>query len=270
MKNIVKFVCLAWLFVAGCTKEDKLVVLEGGTAPVLSANVSTPLILKEEEKRNDAVKFSWTNPNYSLNTGLSSQNVSYLLQVDKAGGNFSSPLLQEVSILSELSRNFTVQDLNAILTKMDLEDNVSHNLEFRIKSTLGATAAPLLSNSLSLKITPYLDVVVPVPESGTLYVTGNATASDWTNSPPESQKMTQVSKTEYTITLTLMGGDKYIKFVSKPGNWQPQYGGSTADAGTLAYNLGGGSDPDAIPIASNGTYKITVNFKTGRYTVVKQ
>ncbi len=49
MKNIVKFVCLAWLFVAGCTKEDKLVVLEGGTAPVLSANVSTPLYLKKKK-----------------------------------------------------------------------------------------------------------------------------------------------------------------------------------------------------------------------------
>src|SRR5207253_1940621 len=116
----------------------------------------------------------------------------------------------------------------------------------------------------------YLDVVVPVPPTGELYITGDATPSGWTNTPPVSQKATKISNVEWTITRTFAPGFQY-KFLSTQSNWQPQYGGSSATGGDLAYNMGSGSDPAAIPTPSvAGTYKITLNFKTGKYTVVQQ
>jgi hypothetical protein len=73
----------------------------------------------------------------------------------------------------------------------------------------------------------------------------------------------------FEITITLAPG-KFYKFLSSPGNWQPQFGGSSATGGNLGGNYGGGGDPDAVPTpAVAGSYKITVNFITGKYTVVK-
>ena len=70
----------------------------------------------------------------------------------------------------------------------------------------------------------------------------------------------------------------YYKFLTTLNQWQPQYGksklaGASGDAsgGDLGYNFGPQGDPDAIPTpATAGSYKVTVNFKTGKYTVVKQ
>ena len=94
--------------------------------------------------------------------------------------------------------------------------------------------------------------------------------SDWTNNPPDSQKFTKVSSTLYTYTANSLVPGKEYKFLSTPGQWQPQYGGSSASGGELGYNMGGQSDPPGIPTPSEaGKYKITVNFRTGRYTVEK-
>ncbi|MGC4234088.1 MAG: SusE domain-containing protein [Niabella sp.] len=273
MRTIHKFLLLLLLpaIFISCKKEENKVFFEGGTAPVLSASVNTPLVLSEADKAKSAITFSWTNPDYRFNTGISSQNVNYTLQVDKAGQNFAGSTLQEIGITSDLSKVFTVEELNAIPTRMDLADGIAHDLEVRIKSTMGTSnQVALVSNTLPLKVTPYLDVAVPVPPTGELYVTGSATASGWTENPPATQKFTAESKTLFTITVSLTGGGtNQIKFLAKLGSWQPQYGGEN---GVLGFNMGlpGQQDPKEIAIAESGSYKITVNFKTGRYTVEKQ
>ncbi|MBY0478186.1 MAG: SusE domain-containing protein [Chitinophagaceae bacterium] len=104
-----------------------------------------------------------------------------------------------------------------------------------------------------------------------LWITGDATTTNWTNDPRSNpaQKFTHLSSGLFEITITLAPGKLY-KFLSSPGNWQPQFGGSSATGGTLGANYGGGGDPDAVPTpATAGSYKITVNFITGTYTVVK-
>jgi hypothetical protein len=200
--------------------------------------------------------------------------VNYVLQVDVAGNNFAGADKQEIAIPRDLGITYNVKDLNQVLTRMNLAENVPHNIEFRIKSTLVNNSAPLFSNVIAMTITPYLDVAVPVPPTGELYITGNAVASDWTNNPPAGQRFTKISNTLYEIVVPLItGGGQQYKFLSTLGAWQPQYGGSSATGGDLGFNMGlpGQSDPPAIPApAVAGNYKITVNFKTGKYTVVQQ
>ena len=262
------------LLIWSCKKEENKIFFEGGTPPVFSASTTGPLVLTGANAGNEAIKFSWTNPDYQFNTGISSQDVNYILQADVAGNNFAGADMQEIAIPRDLNISYNVKDLNQVLTRMNLGENVPHNIEFRIKSTLANNTVPLLSNVIPITITPYLDVAVPVPPSGELYITGNAVASDWTNSPPATQKFTKISNTLYEIVIPLMtGSGQQYKFLSTPGAWQPQYGGSSATGGDLGYNMGlpGQSDPAAIPApATAGNYKITVNFKTGKYTVVQQ
>ena len=272
MKRLITnylFAAFAVAALAGCEKDENQVVFQGGTAPVLKASSTSALLLLPANAANSAVKFEWTNPNYRFNTGVSSQDVTYFLQVDTTGSNFTNPGMQQVSISKDLELNMTVKDLNSVLTRLNLLENIPHQVEFRIKSTIGGVALPLYSNVIKITVTPYLDVAVPIPPTGELYATGSAMPSDWTNSPPASQKLTKVSNTEYYWQGTLAPGKQY-KFLSTLGAWQPQYGGSSATGGDLGYNMGGGSDPDAIPTPSDpGTYKVTLNFKTGKYTVVK-
>jgi len=264
------FIPLLLFFISSCKKDEHKVYYEGGTPPVLTASSTSNMVLTSANQSNTAITFSWTNPDYRFTTGISSQDVTYILQVDTAGANFTNPNIQEVAIARELSVTFTVKELNAILTKLELLENIPHDVEFRIKSVLVNNSVPLFSNVIKIRITPYLDVAVPVPPTGELYITGSAVASDWTNNPPASQKCVKVSNTEYYITKDFVPGRLY-KFLSTLGQWQPQYGGSSATGGDLGFNMGGGSDPDAIPTPSvAGTYKVTLNFKTGKYTVVKQ
>lgn len=103
-----------------------------------------------------------------------------------------------------------------------------------------------------------------------LYVTGDATASSWTNSPPPSQRMTMITNGVFEIVLPLQPGKLY-KFLNTNGQWQPQFGGDNAAGGDLGANYGGGNDPAAIPTpAVAGNYKIQVNFITKKYSVTLQ
>lgn len=278
MKNLIK-ILFGTIFTAvvilSCKKDENKVFFEGGTNPVLTVSSSANLFLDSTKKNTTALTFNWTNPAYRFNTGISSQTVTYILQVDTTGSGFTNPSIQETSISANLTVSFTIKEVNTFLNKLLMERDIPHNMEFRIKSTING-AVPLYSNVIKIVITPYLDVAVPLPPPvppstiGALYITGDAMPSDWTNNPPTLQKFTRLSLTEYTITVNLAPG-KFYKFLSKLGYWQPQYGGKEANGGDFSANMGGGTDPDAIPTpAVAGSYKISLNFISGKYTVVKQ
>jgi hypothetical protein len=105
------------------------------------------------------------------------------------------------------------------------------------------------------------------PLAQELYITGDATAGGWVNNPPANQKLTRLNSAEYQITMSFVSG-KFYKFLSSFGNWQPQFGGNSATGGDLGANYGSGSDPAAVPTPGTaGSYKVTVNFATNRYSV---
>jgi starch-binding outer membrane protein SusE/F len=278
MKNIkmlMFFIVLLGAF-ASCKKDENQIYFEGGTPPVLTVTPLASMVLTGANASTNVVYLSWTNPDYRFTTGLSSQDVSYTLQIDSAGKNFSSSKLSESSISKELEVKYTVKQFNALVSNW--AENKAHKLEMRIKASLKG-AVPVFSNVQTITVTPYLDVVVPLPPTNELYITGSAAASDWTNNPPANQKATgdQASMTStgkftiFTITQSFIPGKEY-KFLSTLGAWQPQYGSKDQGktGGELSANMGSGSDPDPIPTPdAAGTYKITLNFKKGTYTVEK-
>jgi starch-binding outer membrane protein SusE/F len=113
-------------------------------------------------------------------------------------------------------------------------------------------------------VTPFAN-----PLAQDLYITGDGTPSNWTNTPGAAQKFTRLNNCEYEITMAFVP-NKFYKFLSVSGQWQPQFGGSSATGGTLGANYGGGTDPDAVPTPTvAGNYKVRVNFVTNSYTVTK-
>jgi hypothetical protein len=112
--------------------------------------------------------------------------------------------------------------------------------------------------------------LVALPASGVLYITGAATAGGWVNTPPANQQFTQVSTTDYQITIPLIGGQEY-DFLPTYGSWTDKYAIAVTDDPT---EVNGGvfqvQGSNILAPAVSGTYLIDVNFETGKFTVTLQ
>lgn len=262
---------LLMVTLVGCKKEENRITFEGGTNPVLTANSVAPRVLLIANRDVLSLKLNWTNPDYRFTTGVSSQDVNYLLQFDIEGANFGSAKKFEKAIAKDLSISMTTGELNAALLSMDLPENVAAKLEVRVVSTLINGSVPLTSNVLKMTVTPYLDVVYPVPAN--LYITGAATPGNWMGGgDPEllSQKFTKISSSEFQINSLNMKASQGFLFVPVYGNWSNKYGftggglGNNPDGDTFKPE---GSDFVSPGVAGN--YRINVSFKTGKYTFTK-
>ena len=268
LNNLLVLSLLITVFTS-CKKDENKIFFEGGTAPVVSASLTGPLVLLIADRNNPSVSFNWTNPDYKFNTGISSQDVIYTLQFDTTGSNFTNPKIGEISISKDLSKGFTVGELNSKILGMELLEDMPHEMEFRIKANLSGGSGVLYSNVIKMTITPFLDVLYPVPAN--LYITGSATPASWQCGcgEPEllSQKFTKVNAFTFKLTLPLSANNSYL-LLPVYGSWSAKYGGTGANntndvfGGDFKPN---GGDLKAPP--SSGVYNITVNFKTGKFTV---
>jgi len=278
MKIISKLLLLSFLLSAAfssCEKDEHKIYLEGGTPPVLSASVSGDLNLSYANADKVALILTWTNPNYQLTTGISSQDVSYLVEIDTAGASFTNPKRKTIAISKDLSQSFLTSQLNDyLLNQLELQVGVQHSLEMKVTSNLTNGSATLESNILAFTATPYAipPKVVP-PTDGTLWMVGDAAPSGWSNPLPApydaSQQFTKLSETSYELVVSLPGGGGY-KLIQTQGVWGTQYhmlAGGTWEGGDFEQK---DSDPQFPGPPSPGTYKITVDFQRGKFTAVKQ
>lgn len=277
MKNklltIISFLLL--VFSWACKKEENKIFFEEGTPPVLSASKTGNIPLSFANKDLEAVKLSWTNPDYRFTTGPSSQGVTYQVEIDTTGANFTNPQRKILSISNDLSLTLSQHELNDyLLNQLQLTPATPHDIEFRVRSTIGA-AIPLLSNVLKFTVTPYaIPPKVDPPASGELYIVGSATpggdATGWNNPVPvPSQKFTQVSPTLYEITIALHADKSYL-FLPVNGSWAVKYGGlganNTNNVNGDDFKIQGG---DLKAPAISGNYKIQVDFQRGKFTLTK-
>lgn len=262
------------LVLFSCKKEISKVYFEGGKAPVLSASTAT-VTLEPGLEANTALVLNWTNPDYKFTTGSSSQDVSYRLEFDTLGGGFSNSKKYSTVVAKDLSKTFTVAELNSILgndMQLQLNPRRNYTIEVRVTSSLNS-AVPIPSNVISFTAKPFVPPPkITPPASGKLYITGSATAGNWMGSGDAelvSQRFTKLSTTLYEITINLIGNGSYT-FVPAYGDWSSKYSIKVKNDPNEIY--GGefqaqGEDILAPPVS--GTYKITVNFQNGTFSVVK-
>ena len=267
MLMLTAFVVVAF---GACKKDEVKVFFEGGTPPVLTASTTATIPMAFTNADKEAVKLSWSNPNYTFTTGVSSQDVSYQVQIDTTGANFTNPKMKTLSISKDLSYTITQGELNDyLLNTMELKPAMVHNLEFRIKSVLGQNAVPLYSNVLKLKATPYaIPPKVDPPGTGELYIVGSATPGGWNNPvPAPAQKFTKVSETLYELTINMVGGGSYL-LLPVNGSWDAKFGAMGANNSNNVngddFKANGG---DLLAPAASGRYKLSFDFQRGKFTV---
>lgn len=275
MKHISKILVLVVALSAlwSCKKDEHKIYYEGGTPPVLTSSVSGTIPMSFVNSKNEAIRLSWTNPDYQFTTGVSSQDVNYVLEIDTVGANFNGPHKQSIAIKNNLTQTFTQGKLNEYLLNAMLVPGIQHNIEMRVISSLGINSVPVSSNVLKFTVTPFeIPPVVLPPSEGTLWMTGDAAPSKWANPLPDpyatSQKFTKISQTLYELIVDLPGGGGY-KLIQKQGEWSSQYhmlAGGTWEGGDFEQK---DSDPQFPGPPTAGKYKITVNFQTGKFSVTK-
>ena len=264
------------MILAGCHKDEKKIFFEGGTAPVLTANKTSTIPLSFANKDQEAIKLTWTNPDYKFTTGLSAQNVNYLIEIDTTGSNFSNPQKQTIAVSSELTKSFNQGEFNDfLLNQLILKPGQPHNLEIRVRSFLGTNAVPMSSNVLKYVVTPYaIPPKVNPPSTGKLFITGSATPASWQCGCGEaelaSQKFTQVSPTLYVLnSIALTGGGSYL-LLPQYGSWSAKYGGvgsnNTNNVDGDDFKENGG---DLLAPPASGNYKIEVDFQRGKFKLTK-
>lgn len=110
--------------------------------------------------------------------------------------------------------------------------------------------------------------VTPYTGPANLYIVGDATPGGWTNPvPTPSQEFTQNSKGIFQLTLPLSADKSYL-LLPVNGSWDHKFGanganGSNDVTGDIFKAEGG----DLKSPATSGTYTITVNFMTMKFTV---
>jgi hypothetical protein len=279
MKKILNQILLLTAVMAtftACEKDENRITYEGGTNPVLSANKVDNIPMSFPTKDNEAVTFSWTNPDYRFTTGVSSQDVTYTLEMDTLGANFSSPNIVRASISKDLRVTYKQSQINDfLLNQLALNATQSYDVEVRVISSLFNNNSRLISNTLRFNITPYaIPPKVNPPSSGKLFITGSATPASWQCGcgEPEllSQKFTQLSPTLFELpSINITGGGSYL-LLPVYGSWAAKYG--FTGAGNANNVLGDdfkeqGNDFKAPN--EGGLYKITVDFQRGKTTLVK-
>lgn len=264
----------AGLFLSSCEQDGDKVTLSdtGHTAPQLTVSSSSDLTLLKADEDYSSLQFHWTNPNYTYSNGVNTQDVNYLLEIDTTGSGFTNPKKASLAFTKDLSISFSVKDLNNTLSSIELKDYVLHPFEFRIKATLYGGSVPVYSNVVKINIATYLDVVYPVPAN--LYIVGDATPNGWTNNAsfPADQTFTKVNSYLFEISSLSLTSNHFL-FIPVAGDWSHKYAFGTADADKDKNGTTGdkftydGKNDFLAPV--DGSYKITVNFKTGKYSLEK-
>jgi hypothetical protein len=275
MKKISKIFIFSAFILSGmlaCKKEENRVIFKGGTAPVVTSSVTGNIPLSYATRDNEAFQLSWTNPNYQFNTGISSLNVNYNIEIDTAGANFTNPNKQVVSLGTDLSKTFTQSVFNDyLLNQLVLDTGVSHNIEIRVTSFLIGGAEPLVSNVLQFAATPYaIPPKVNPPTTGHLYLVGDATNGGWNNPVPlPTQEFTKIDGLHFEITVALIGGKQYL-FLPLNGDWGHKFAcKKTADQSPNGGDFGFDLTDNFPGPAAGGNYKIEVDFQRGKYTLTK-
>jgi len=277
MKNIFRLLALS-VFVAGissCEKTEKKDYYEGGTPPVLTTSTST-VSLEPGQEANTAIVLNWTNPDYKFTSGTSSQDVNYTIEMDTLGANFSSSKKVSSVVAKDLTKSYTVGELNSILgndMRLQLTPRRNYTIQLRVISSIGSVVK-LTSNIVSFVTKPFQPPPkVEPPVNGTLWIVGNAPSGPpaWSNPVPApydvSFKFTKLSNTLYELTVPMLGGGGY-KLIQIQGDWGSQYHMTTGtwNAGDFEKK---DSDPQFPGPPLSGNYKITVDFQLGKYTAIK-
>ena len=241
MKNLNRLflACLA-MAAFSCTDEiqtsDRTAVELAKAPQLISPQAGLNIVLEKAKENDIATSLVWNDAAYSGTTTV----VNYSIELAKTGTNFATPTV--VSTTNSRFKTLTVSELNTSVLATNLAPFIEHEVDVRIKSTVGSTgAAAQFSNVVKMKVTAY-------PSWPNWGIIGSATPTGWGS---DTNMDYSLATKLYSITIVMTAAE--FKFRLDDA-WSTNFGGNGNNL-TLVDNS---QSNLAIPLA--GTYKITANF----------
>lgn len=246
------FSLLAFAVLMSACKDDELgPVLQNGSGLALtSPAANAAFVLTEADADKVFSKFTWSAAEYGFDAA-----VVYTLELDKAGNDFKEPATVGTTNGLELT-DVTVSKINTLLiAAKSLPGEESSDVQFRVKAVVSADVAPLYSQPVTLKITPYT-VVIIYPQ---LQVPGSY--QGWNPGDNTTVIFSAKSDGKYEGYAYFADPGTKFKFTQGP-TWDKNWGDTGPD---------GKLDPNGTDIAATdaGLHKLNVNLNDLTYSVAK-
>lgn len=137
---------------AACDKKKDLPFYNNGSPVTLTSSVKVVTATAADSSKG-VLSLTWTSPNYASTEATN----KYIVQIDTAGGTFSKPYSKEVTGITSvnLSTSFTAKELNNILLSNGIQFGKEASLLIRVISSYSNNNDRLLSNVVTVKVTPY-------------------------------------------------------------------------------------------------------------------
>ena len=247
INKLLVFGFMAVLVASSCKKDENKAVMPSDSTPGKLNASATALTLTKANETQDAVTFSFTNPDYGFQAA-----VTNTLQLAVAGTNFSAP--KEVSLAAKVNTlTYTVLDFNALLLALNLPFDSTTDIEVRMQSVIGTNLAPKYSNVVNMTVQPY-------PLISWVYVPGNY--QGWNPATADSLiSATGNGIYKGIIYFPANGANNYEFKITPAKNWNLAYG----DGGGGTISTSGGN----LNAPGPGSYEITLNLNTNAWEINK-
>jgi hypothetical protein len=267
MKNIKTFynrllLLMAAVLIAGaCEKEEIKAVIVSPSSVNVAMTASAPTVVLDSTNQKTAIAetLSWNAAEFGA-----ALSVNYTLEVDSAQGTFANPTKYDMG--KALTKSFTKKELNDLAQSLRLKPGIAGQIKTRVRAVVSTSVEPVFSNVQNLTITTYTTKPTPkFPVPANLYIVGDATPGGWNNPvPAPSQKLTRIDDNTFGIIINLNAGAHYL-LLPVNGDWSHKYA-VTGSTNPATDNFGPDLANDIPAPAAGGTYKIIVDFVTGKYT----
>lgn len=269
MKKILNLSVISLLFfsIMSCSEDDSKTVATDMGAPVLiSPEDGTAITLTEGLEDNIAMTLVWNHGDYDVAT-----EINYTVELAAAGTDFATPIT--VGTTTKRVHPITVGDLNTLAIQAGLEPFEQGNLDVRVTSSLGTNdAMPMVSNTLTVAVTPFEAIVVEVPK---LFIVGQPQGyydmNAWTPETAMEMRYIGDGTTKIFEAYVKVGAGDGLKFAGVQGSWADvdaagNYGlGDTP--GTIKNS--GGAPNIEVATEGEGLYYIQVDVDNLTYKSVK-
>lgn len=154
IKNIIA-VFAALLALSSCEKDGDAILLSGFEGSELIASTNK-VILTNDIRNQMVLSLAWDNCRLAVNNpdmGVADGTLVTSLQVS-ASSDFSSSIIESAE--SSLSKAYTGAELNAVAKNSGLQPDAEGMLYFRLKASVGSNMEPIYSQTVIVKVTPYL------------------------------------------------------------------------------------------------------------------
>lgn len=248
-------VILTGMLVTSCQKGDETSIAMAG--PISISASSSDIVLTQKNDAMTGLTLSW---NTGTNHGTGS-SISYQLQIDKKGNNFSSAVKFNMG-KGVYNKSFSVAELNdSLLNHWKFQPGTASQLEARIISTVYSDPqAQDISDSAKINVTPYQ------PVSKTLYLLGDASPNGWDTNKAIALTPKETDPTIFTYQGALNAGN--FKFITTQGQFLPSYNRGS-DSTHIVYRTSDSQADNQFTIKEAGVYKVIVSLLDSTISITK-